>query len=532
MTSLSLDNLSTETLCLICSHFCLHCRGVYQHSWDDLPLQYHQNQEAPKVHETSQYSLDRQSLCSLSLVSKRLRDIAQNVLYHEFALGFSDYWGTNAAAWDGRLMCFLRTVVARPDLATLVKAVHIHPCLLNLDRVDLDEARSLLIKAASSLGIDLPEAWRQRIPSLHLDTFRHRQRSFESFLASFLDGNDMLAKEAQQKLKKQLTEGGQYARRWLAAELVAMLIAHLPNLAYLGLDDDDRWPDSGFPGSALTALKVSQLQLKTLHLGLVAEPLVQLAKDLSTLCLCGPGLESSFPPQSLPNLKALRVSEANLRDGTLQDLLSACTGGLHTFVYEAAKYQPLWGFWESDTPPPNYHFRPAGAVKSLGIHQNTLRSLHLDLGAQDYRAGVIPPELTFKGFKVLQNLFLHSPEMFDPHAPELEHLSDSRRLAKLIPTSLISLSVHVHPNCDSKRLENGLIGLADLKKYDPTEFPNLRWVSSNVKSKPNMLSGKFSAVNVDFDGDVWKVSRVKPYLDSPRFGGMPPLPESMSDDDL
>ena len=509
MSPPSLANLSTETLSLIFSHFCLHCCGGYDKPWDS---RHPNDRKEQKPNKKSWYSVDRQALVSLSLVSRRLRDIAQNFLYHEFALGYGDSWRSDLYSWDNRLLPFLRTLVQRRDLASLVKHAYIHPRLLSMTRIDLDEARTLLKEAGNVLGVDLPHAWRQRIPQLHIEGRMGRRPYFGAFLADFLDGKGDLDEQSRQDLKKHLNDGAQYARRWLAAEIVAMLIAHLPNLEYLGLDDDDHWPSAGFPTSALTALNVSRLPLKTLDLGVHAElpTFLQLVPGLSTLNFHTWGLEPPIPP--LPNLKVLCATEASFDDRTLQLFLSACTGGLHTFAYEAAEYIPLWGFWESDTLPPNYHFRPSDAVRHLESHQTTLRSLHLDLGKQDHRAGIVKPGLNLKDFTVLETLFLYSAEMFDPNASELERLSDSHRLVEFVPASIVSLSVHVHPNCDCKRLEKSLLGLADLKQRDPTQFPNLRWVRSNIKGNSEMLSSMFSTAKVEFGHDVWRPRRPKPCL--------------------
>lgn len=131
-----LATLPTETLELIFRNFCIHCRYPFKPDADatvtdaSLPLdaysrgQHQQHQQYPD--ESSWYSLDRHALFSLCLMSRRLRDIAQPILYHEFALGAGDSWRSSRYAWDGRLPSFLRTLAERGDLAGLVRRVCVH----------------------------------------------------------------------------------------------------------------------------------------------------------------------------------------------------------------------------------------------------------------------------------------------------------------------------------------------------------------------------------------------------------------------
>jgi hypothetical protein len=78
--------------------------------------------------EPSWYSQKLQPLLSLCLVSKRWCSLAQPVLYREITLGYGDSQRSKKNTFAGRLVSFMRTVARRPDLAALVKRIHIHPC--------------------------------------------------------------------------------------------------------------------------------------------------------------------------------------------------------------------------------------------------------------------------------------------------------------------------------------------------------------------------------------------------------------------
>ncbi|KAF7536617.1 hypothetical protein G7Z17_g13013 [Cylindrodendrum hubeiense] len=338
MGSPTLANLPTEILTLIFGSFCLHCCGVHRQLCGLGTLQQHQQQrqaqqqrEEQKPNERSWYSLERQPLLSLCLVSKRTRDVAQPILYHEFVLGYGDSWRSKAYSWDGRLASFTRTVAQRWDLARYVKVVSIHSRLL--DVVQEDEARIALMEGAHSLGIDLLSAWTQRKP----DPSRDEKwiLDFPEFLVSFLNKETKHTRRVQRRLTLSFEYPRAPGQRIIATELAAVLIAQLPNLDRLTFqepftEDSCLGP---FPPSALPYLNISSLPLKTLDLGIPSLPLLERATGLETLNIQRCDFPSPIPP--LPNLKVIRIANLNLSDSQLQNLLVSCTGNLRTFVYEA-----------------------------------------------------------------------------------------------------------------------------------------------------------------------------------------------------
>jgi len=155
-------NLPTETLQLIFSTFCLHCRDREKPQSRAPDASLHGTEQHRD--KRSWYSLDCHVLFSLCLVSRRFRNIAQAILYHEFVPGYRDSWRSTMYTWDGRLTSFMRTMAQRQDLAALVKRIYIHPYLLI--SISDEDAQDALKQAAHAPRI---ESW-QRLSSDKLVT--------------------------------------------------------------------------------------------------------------------------------------------------------------------------------------------------------------------------------------------------------------------------------------------------------------------------------------------------------------------------
>ncbi|KAH6876557.1 hypothetical protein B0T10DRAFT_497717 [Thelonectria olida] len=523
MSQPSLSGLSNEVLLQIFSHFCLHCQDRYNQSWDARPLRARPFTENQEPNTKSWYSLNRHALFSMSLTSKRLRDISQQVLYHEFVLGYGDSWASDLYSWKGRLMSFMRTLTKRPDLAKLVKVVYVHTYLLDDTP---EEKRAALMEAAHGLGIDLPNAWRQRIsdePNGESSDWLH---CFNAFLFSFLDGKEYPNPKANKWLKKAFPDT---ADRWLNAEVVAMLVAQLPSLDYLSVQGDFHWPAFGFSEGALSALNVSRLPLKTLDLGVDGDAIIALAARLETLNLHQTYVKSPVPP--MPNLKKLRITKVQMTHRKLQDILTACTRGLEAFEYEADSPDTSHHCHGPTPPfdPERYPFHPPQAIQCLKTHTRTLELLHLDLSLRNNRMTVFSPGANLKDLTGLKHLFLSSNTIFDIISREADDLPDSEALVRILPVSIVSLSIIG----GDKRVKKGLLGLADLKNCQPNEFPKLKYVSYFAKgTTKSTLSSMFSAIGVEYDHKVPRLSRVKPYLNGPNDTNFFPLPIYYSDEDL
>ncbi|UPK92099.1 hypothetical protein LCI18_003034 [Fusarium solani-melongenae] len=513
MPSKSILNLSNEIFLSIFGYFCLHCQHEYNQSWDDRPFRSQDSSRGKQQPDAkSWYSIDRHTLFSLSLTSKRFRDLAQPILYHEFVLGYGDSWLSESYTWRGRLASFIRTLSQRPDLAHLVKVMYIHTYLL---RGNTDESRAadraVILPAAHALGINLPDAWRQRMSRVTEAESYDWPEVYQVFLGSYLDEKIELTERQQRHLHRAMTEGSFPGRRWVNAELVSILIAQTPHIEYLSLQGDNQWPSCGLPTSSLPALGVSNLPLKMLDLGIGGYPIIELAPNLETLNLHQYTLHFGSSIPNMPNLRTLRVTDSLMLDVTLQKLLDACTGGLVTFEYEAAKDETQ------------------DAIQALDKHKSTLQVLHLDLSKRDVQMRKIPREVSLKEFSTLKHVFINSMPLFG-FVQKSDQNIDSEVLIRLLPRSLVSLAVQ--KNHYRNFVKEALLGLANWKSRNPGEFPNLNWVACGPKMKSSALASLFKAVGVDFHAKVRSLSQIKPYLNGPNGDSTLVFPNWDSEDDL
>ncbi|KAM0431946.1 hypothetical protein ACHAPT_005201 [Fusarium lateritium] len=510
MDSPSLGNLPTDVLVLIFGQFCLHCQDEYDKPWDVPPLRYRPARQKPD--EKSWYSLDRQALVSLSLVSRKFRDIAQSFLYHEFVLGYDDSWRTDLYTWNGRLISFMRTLGQRRDLANLVRVVYIHPRLLRA--VNDHRPRDVLEEAAEALGIDLADVWKSRIPHPTNNDRPDKPIPLELFLVPLVYGADCVDEAPELASNGVVRYPGLPARRaarsWVAAELVAMLIAQLPGLEYLGFQRCARWPGDGIPASALAALNVSLLPVQRLDIGPQPDDVVRLCPGLEILNLQATAFWKQCPP--LPNVRILRMTEHWADKHRLQEILNACTRGLETFAYESRPPSRMTSC--TGAPRRNLHFQPSDAVRLLSSHQRTLKSLHLDLSEQGHDVEKIEDGLHLKDFGVLEHLFIGSEMIYGFGGMESEGFPHSEALIQLLPASIVSLSIQNKHAGEGglALLEKGLVRLAELKQCQPDQFPKLRWVQCELGGETDWLSSMFAAVKVKFTCSSWSLSEAKPYL--------------------
>jgi hypothetical protein len=455
MASTLYVHLPTEALQLIFSTFCLHCRAKHQLTAPDGYLRgTYQHRD-----ERSWYSLECQTLFSLCLVSRRFRDIAQPILYHEFVPGYGDSWRSTVYVWDGRLTSFIRTILQRRDLALLVKRIYIHPYLLK--PIGNEEAQDALEQAIYTLGI---KSWQQ------------------------LSGND----------------------------LVTILIAELPNLEHFSLQVDT-FPSKSISSSGLRSAGVSRLPLRTIDISLHATPrqasrnlfsldfraraIFELATGLETLNLhmCG-SIWNRTPIPSLPNLKTLRITYSRLGEKDIKRLLSSCTG-LRTFVYTATDppmdmYSPMVDGRD--------HFQLSNAVRYLSRHRATLKTLHLDLRARwwsPFTDGKIRPVFTLRDFSVLEHLFLNSSEIYSRFWAEKS--TDPYLLVQLLPLGIVSLHLAGHIGNILPCLAKGLLRLADA--ISRGQLPRLEQVRCDAEQRLDeyAVEAAFAAAGVDFGYNSW-----------------------------
>ena len=148
----SLAQLPTELILQICTYFCLHCQvtRVVEAS----PAAVH-------AASSGQTALSRLSQCS-----RRLRDIAQRVLFHCYHTGEGDSYHSQLK----RLASFVFATLSQQHLATAVQAMSLYYPQARDGQSDVyyvaqsvDDADGLVRQAAQRLGSYLPEVCGDRL---------------------------------------------------------------------------------------------------------------------------------------------------------------------------------------------------------------------------------------------------------------------------------------------------------------------------------------------------------------------------------
>ncbi|KAK4042454.1 hypothetical protein C8A01DRAFT_33527 [Parachaetomium inaequale] len=463
----TLARLPNEILALILGRFCLHCceaRETRETPDVFVPPSGHDEQGEPT------WDWDgHQVLYSACLVSARLRDIAQPILYHEFIPGYGHPCR--------RLIPFVRTVALRRDLAAAVRRVQVH---YDSRAIPPGGLGAVFEEAARARAIELPA---------FLAPFRHRW--------------------ARAWPKYAYTPAGD--------ELITMLLACLPNLARLIVAAASLFGD--IPASALQAAGVERLPLQTCDASgyfapsRVADILNMARRTLTTLNLDGCDavtvctLARAVIP-GLPRLRNLCITKTPLTGSNLALLLSCCAG-LESFILEARKSScPLGSAQPSAILPP-------GAVEHLLGHRETLKTLRLDCHVP-YSAGRMPSEdevLVFRTdlmpqlrrFPVLQDLFLNLAIVYggedeDEEGSSSSTSSSSIPLDQCLPQSIVSLSL-----ADNVTAPRRLARLAeDLSRLQLAaasgEFPHLRKIRLDAEEfvDDDNLAALFAGAGVDF----------------------------------
>ena len=460
MAPASLAAFPDEILRNIAKDFCDHCRAPKSRLGSPLAnstaFNGHRDSHDPAANQPGSAvshngsSQGIRCLYSLSLVSRKLRSVAQPILFHEFALGCGDTWEQSSLLnWSGRLTAYMNTIAIRPDLALWAKKVYIHPLLI--ENTNRDEALATFRRCGQGLGIRIPQAW---TPSTW--TLGPNQRPTDISL------------------------------EFLQMQLLTMLLFLLPNMEQLTLPTTHEIIFYRMPGLALltgpghTNTSVRMLDLAPVpkvrmnssishHMSTEALGILDLCRDIQTLSLdnCVLG-EWNIPKNPLRNLRVLRIMHGSATEEQLVLLLDAlgCTH-LEHFAYEA-------GFPRPDRDPE--HFQPPSLVGYLRKRcKSKLTSFHLDFrrlgpAAKQGTAGMMPP---MRDFSALKHLFISSQEVYrdaDAHIPETT-VNDNQRLFSLLPDRLETLEFAGDSPIAAPRLATGLRALCE--RMTSGRFPRL-----------------------------------------------------------
>ncbi|KAH6978886.1 hypothetical protein EDB82DRAFT_506557 [Fusarium venenatum] len=507
----SFTDLSPELFRQIFGYFCLHCCGKRRDYLIEDPVDLAEN-----------YCKDRKVLVALCLVNRRFRDFSQHILHHVFLIAPSKPGLVRQPSVETSLASFIRTIASKPHLVTATKAV-IFFHTLEAPNVRLDDAQKAFKHVAEATGVQPSDIW-------------DRRKNLAPYRDDFL--RELILGKAHSRCTSEVIE---WHVNTLATELLFILIALLPDLPHLALDVSIHQTFDQI--EALKALGVSHLSLKAIEINgafytvwLSSQILIR-SPDLETLCLYH---ATSLP--DIPSLKALHLRRFRMSVDQLKSMISSCTGQLRTFTYEASE---IVAFHVDENSP--FMIQACDAVKVLERYNTSLESLHLDLRirihmSRDTKIGPMP---SLEGFTALQELFINTDAVYNTQSLELQ-LPDDVSLTRFLPPNIMSLHL-VEPDLpsSSERLQKGLVGLADVKRLDPSRFSKLKQVTCDTKKifEEHYIKNALSEVGIDlvykeFPRPDWSYDRIPfsvlldEYRKEFQICGDMPLPGELSDDDL
>lgn len=513
-----LDHLPLELLHMILAYLGCECRNTDILEPPD--AHFHYSQQKPD--QPSWYSLKLQPLVSLCLVSKRLCNAIQPILFHEFMLGYGDSWNSKLYTWDGRLLSFLRTVAQRRDLAWFVKRIHIVPQLLQASDEALEKKRRELETygpAPDEKDLLIP---REIELELARDAARNGRR--EPILKQ-----SILEVEAAETLHEvgvalSIKHPGRLSTKYL----ITLLLAELPNLEYCSLFFGRDSHKMALYSRILSAAGISQLPLRIINLSEVCDSQnrIDLSSNARDLLKVSPRLETlnlhrcywtreraAFP--SLPSLKRIRITSSRLNEKGLENILNSCNG-LRSFTYEAGCH-----FVDHALFPRSWdcsdHFELCNAARYLTRHRETLESLHIDLRNRGGEPAT-PSTFSFRELTALKHLFLNLDE-FHSRFSKYRSTNDPHLFVRILPAGLGSLHLAGRIGKELPRLEHGLLGLGEAAVKG--QFQNLsevRWDRKEAKLDAEVaVKSLFAGAGVDFAYDSWPETRLS-------FGGTSSIP--------
>ncbi|KAJ3540939.1 hypothetical protein NM208_g4834 [Fusarium decemcellulare] len=508
-----ITQLPYDVLYNIFSYFCVHCCSTI----DPLSLGTvcHNAQEWTRLPKRRErwWLQARRILFSLTLSCKVLHGAAQDVLYHDLTIGYS----------DPRLILDLKTG-ERKDLAAKVQRLSIGSGFLN--HLKPLQIRSLILQAAADLGIDFMAAWRRRLVDASKDEIEAWTLKPPPLFYSptgipsepdlppgskILYSEILLAFPSPEfiRLQKRWREWSRprprnaYGIGRLLTELIAVPIKLLPNLNHLDL----RANGTAFlEPSSFKALGISSLpNIRTLEMDEPANFLMNMATGVETMHLRGESDQRPHAPkpQELRNLKTLRVSETRHHRVVFKEVLSACSTDLRTFVYEAGG--PFSCAKEEDVTYTD--ITAAGAAEALKKHRHTLQTLHLDVSL---RENIYPPleeqmsHFTLHDFTALRHILLNLGLLFGDMTFYTTQ-DCSMTISSRLPRSVESLHLVSEPG-QKKPVEQGLIGLAQTKERDPSRFPRLSYIGiagGNIYICMRGVHEAMAAAGIEYGAEDW-----------------------------
>lgn len=438
-----LESLPTEVLHSICTHFCRHCRGDTLVALQNHPWTYETTSDGKITVANAEPSQD---LCALSRVSRRIRDAAQPVLYHEFP---------NFEHRERRLEPFLEAVASRPDLARAVKVMAWNSNLANT--LDIVRAQKGYHQGLKALGIDGNQLWRER----HDDRL---QLKHHKALHTFIFGD------------KYNDPRSYNSHLWKAAcaEVLILLLALLPNLTTLIADDEC---DMFFSPSALRVYGVSSIKLRELLATHLPHAILDVAPDLEHLVIGHFNPRNIYSPRSSkkPRMISYLMSEQDFK------LEEAPPYRLDTRDLEkilTSRGQPLQRFWFQTSHIKTRVDVPRISFSYLDNFCTTLESLHLEYNVDARLFGSTMRSL--KKFTILKEIFITANMIYSIREDD-DPTRDANSLVDFLPDQIEIFTVidWTPPPFEHQALARGFDGLLDAMIQG--SFPKLRRVRYESK---------------------------------------------------
>lgn len=304
--------LPAEILLLILGNFCQHCRTRDNE----------EEQEREKITAIWNCS-DRQTLYSACFVSRKFRDLAHPVLYHDCIIGNGQLDDTSAR----RFTSFLRTVTRQPGLAALVRTCRIaHKAFSYVTESEaeatLEAARALFVPLAG-----LVDAFQDQWSALGI--------SPSGATTTMLR---VLPSQA------------------VADFLRVLLLASLPNLASLY---GSYLTSIAIPAEALRAAGITELRMRTVNFldcrgyfdrrhaysdnRYFLDGILEMASStLRTVTLVYTEGILHGVQRAYTNLRNVRIQWVEHTKSDMESFLCRCTAGLEEFTYRGGECSSTW----------------------------------------------------------------------------------------------------------------------------------------------------------------------------------------------
>lgn len=427
-----------------------------------------------------------QVLCALCLVSKPMKAVAQRMIYTSIVLIGDSKHGYNKSHRVGRPLPFIRTLCCRRDLAGMVQEVFSFSDFFDEIVADASEVWDTLRLVAETLGVDLQTAWFQRgQDSLSAVEHPDLKEALIGFSQRLALGQ---SEEASEELRKEL----HFNRHFLVDELRAVVIALLPNLKRLTMDGCD---DTSIPLLSFNALGIQHLPIRTFTadsalLGIL--PILEKAVDLEVLSIneavltsnsglmTAKSLKDCITSKSIPfmpRLRTLRLTQAAFTGKWLGELLSRCTGGLHTFIHERTpfiKRGKVLYFNDKIEECVDFEYQQVFPLREFGQlarHQHSLETLSIDVQIVDRKFILVP---SLKEFTALKELIISTVSWYTSKG---YNTSQPERLAELLPPNIRHLQMSGSLWVDRLKLITELENFAEEKRTGVVSFSSLQRIT-------------------------------------------------------